>query len=54
MSSWDKFWTKDTKRPKSPTATFEELGANAGDREQKQGTVHAPCTHHHLKGGQNT
>ena len=32
MCSWGKFWTKDTKRPKNPTATSEEPGA-----EQKQG-----------------
>ena len=30
MFSWGKFWTKDTKRPKNPTATFEEPGAKAG------------------------
>ena len=30
MHSWGKFWTKDTKRPKNPTATFEEPGAKAG------------------------
>ena len=23
MCRWGKFWTKDTKRPKNPTATFE-------------------------------
>ena len=22
--------------------------------EQKQGTTHAPCTHHHIRGGQTT
>ena len=31
-----------TKRPKSPTATSEELGAKTGCREHKQGTVPAP------------
>ena len=30
MCSWGKFWTKDTKRPKIPNATFEEPGAKAG------------------------
>ena len=36
--------SKDTERPlKSPTATFEELGAKAGSQEQKEGTRHAPC-----------
>ena len=30
MCTWGKFWTKDTKRPKNPTATFEEPGAKAG------------------------
>ena len=29
MCSWGKFWTKETKRPKSPTANFEEPGAKA-------------------------
>ena len=38
---------QDTKRPRSPAATSAELGA-------KQGTVHAPCTQHHQRGGQNT
>ena len=27
MHSWGKFWTKDKKRPKNPTANFEEPGA---------------------------
>ena len=50
---------KDTKRPKTKTktkttATSEEPGARAVDQEQKQGIVHAPCTQHHLIGGQNT
>ena len=39
MHSWDKFWTKDTKRLKNPNATFEE----AGGLEQKQGTAYAPA-----------
>ena len=30
MRSWGKFWTKDTKQPKNPTATSEEPGAKAG------------------------
>ena len=30
MCSWGKFWTKDIKGPKNPTATFEEPGAKAG------------------------
>ena len=51
MCSWGKLWTK---RPKSPTATSEEPGAKAGGQEQKQGTVHAPCTQHHQRGGQST
>ena len=29
MHSQGKFWTKDTKRQKNPTATFEEPGAKA-------------------------
>ena len=40
--SWDKFWTKDAKRPKNPTAASEELGAKPGCWEQKQGAAHAP------------
>ena len=39
---------------KNPTAAFEEPGAKAGGRERKQGTEHARCTQHHLRGGQNT
>ena len=30
MRSWDKFWTKDTKRPKNSNAASEEQGAKAG------------------------
>ena len=26
---WGKFWTKDTKRPRNPSATFEEPGAQS-------------------------
>ena len=29
---------------KNPTAAFEEPAAKARGQEQKQGTVHAPCT----------
>ena len=60
MHSWDRFWTKDWKRPESPTATFEEPGAKlgvrgkTGCREQRQSTEHAPCTRHYLRGGQTT
>ena len=46
--------SKDTKRPKNPTATFEEPGAKKGCQEQKQSTEHAPCTQHHLRDGQTT
>ena len=53
--TWGKFWTqKYTKRPNNPVATFEEPGAKTGCWEWKQGTAHAPCTHHRLRGGQNT
>ena len=40
---------EDTKRPKHPTATFEEPGEKnkRGCLEQKQGTTHALCTQHH-------
>ena len=56
MHSWDKFWTQSYKETenKKTTATSEEPGAKARDQEQKQGIVHAPCTQHHLIGGQNT
>ena len=43
-----------TQQPKNSTAISEELGAKTGCREQKQGTEHAPCTQHHLRGGQTT
>ena len=33
---------KETQKPSGP----EEPGAQAGDREQKQSTEHAPCTQH--------
>ena len=47
MFSWGKLRTKDTKKPENPTATFEEPGAKAKGRQQRQGTAHAPCAHHH-------
>ena len=47
MRSWGKFWTKDTKRPKTQLWPLKSP-------EQKQGTAHAPCTRHHLRGGQPT
>ena len=34
---------KDTKRPKTPTATFEGSGTKTGGWEQKQGTAPAPA-----------
>ena len=36
MHSWGRFWTKDTKRPKNPTAIFEEPGAKAEGWEQSR------------------
>ena len=44
MCSWGKFWTKDTKRPKNPTATFEVPGAKAGGWGAKAG--YCPCPLH--------
>ena len=44
MYSWGKLWTK---RPKIQLPFLKIW-------EQKQGTVHAPCTQHHLRGGQTT
>ena len=35
-------------KDQNPTATSEEPGAKVGCWEQKQGTVHAPWTQHHL------
>ena len=43
---------KDTKRPKNPTATFEEPGTKTGCLKQKKSIMHVPCTHHHLRGWQ--
>ena len=37
---------KKDKRPKNLTATSEEPGTKVGSGA-KQGTRHAPCTHHH-------
>ena len=34
---------QDTKRPKSPTATFEKLRAKTGCQQQKRGNVDCPC-----------
>ena len=47
MCNWGKLWAKDTKSPKNPTATSEELGGKTGCLEQKQGTLHGPCTQYH-------
>ena len=41
---------KDIKKPKNPTATFEEPGANTECWEQKQGTEYAPCTQRNRDG----
>ena len=46
MCSWGKLWTKDTKRPKNPTATSKELGGKTGCQEQKHHTVYAPPALH--------
>ena len=54
LCSWDKFWTKDTKRPKHPISTSKEPGEKPGCWKQKQGIVHAPCTQHLLRGARNT
>ena len=43
---------KDTKRPKKPTATFEELEAKTELGEQIQRTEHVRCTQRHERGGQ--
>ena len=51
MCSWGKFWAKNRKKTKNPTATSKKLGAKILCREQKQGTSHAPCTQHHKEVG---
>ena len=43
---------KDTRRPKHPTATFEEPGVKNRVLGAEAGYWHAPCTEHHLRGGQ--
>ena len=50
MHSWGKFWTKDTKASKNPAATSGELRTSA----RYCGTVCAPCTQYHQRGGQTT
>ena len=52
MHSGGKFCSKDTKRSKDQTVTFEEFGVKAGGQKQKQGTAHDPCTQCHERGGQ--
>ena len=54
LQSKGKLGTTRYKKTKNPTATSEEPGAKAGGWEQKQGTSHAPCTHHHLKVGKQS
>ena len=56
MCNWGKLSTTKYRKDqnKTPTATSAEPGAKAGGREPKQGTAHAPLTHHHLRGGQTT
>ena len=45
---------KRYKETNKSTVTFEEPGAKTGGQEQKQGTEHIPCPHHHLRDGQAT
>ena len=45
---------KRYKRLKDPTGTLEEPGAKSGGLEQTWRTAYVLCTHHHLRGGQNT
>ena len=45
MPSWGKFWTQKIQRNQKTQLPLLKC------REQKQGTVHAPCTQHHLRGG---
>ena len=45
MFSWGKFWTRRCKKT-NPHQLLEQKRC----WEQKQGTAHAPCTHHHQRG----
>ena len=45
MCTWGKFWTKDTKRPKNSTATFEDPGAKGEGQEQKNTVLRSPPAH---------
>ena len=53
MNSGEKFCSKNIKRPKDQTVTFEEHGMKAGGQKQKQGTAHDPCTQSHKRGSQS-
>ena len=55
MHSWGKLWTKDNNQKKQ-IATSEELRTKTktGCQEQKQVTMHSPCTQHNLTSGQNS
>ena len=44
---------KRLKETKKPNCHVEECGAKSGGQEQKQGTVHAPCTQYYLRDKQN-
>ena len=51
MSSWGKFWTKDTKRPKNPQQPLLKSLEQEQGVGQRQGTKHALCAQHHLRKG---
>ena len=58
-AQWDRFWTKDTKRPKKrkkktqlPLSKSLEQKWGAGSKVRVLCT--RPCTQYHLTGGQNT
>ena len=48
MLSWGNLWTRRYKKTKKTQLPLLKSW------EQKQGTAHAPCTHHQQRGGQNT
>ena len=50
LRSWGKFWVQQIQKDQKKHNQLPLLKS----LEQKQGTPHAPSTHHHLRGGQNT
>ena len=51
---WGEFWTPTIKRDQKTQLPLEEYGAKTEGQKRKQGTAHAPCTQHQLRGEPNT